>query len=137
MLVLDSSIEAVADALKGGTWLIGCSCNADDPCDHTGIVLENVWRFETDGIISERFGSPVIVSYGISPAAADRGEYLYRIHDDTVSPIREGDLEAYAQALVLTYDAFLVDDEGDVDRILVYGKIGTVYQDDVIFINSI
>ena len=139
MILLPASKEAIREALEAGEWVIGCSC-PDRPCGYTGLVLENVWRFEAEGYWAEKLGSAVIISYGISPAPeADDSGYVYRIHDDSMSVVRGGaemGCDALAKSLLLTYDAVLLD-EGDIDRRNVYGKLGTEFSEQVVFVNSV
>ena len=139
MILLPASKEAIWVALEAGECVIGCSC-PDSPCGYTGLVLENVWRFEAEGYWAEKLGSAVIISYGISPAPeADDSGYVYRIHDDSMSVVRGGaemGCDALAKSLLLTYDAVLLD-EGDIDRRNVYGKLGTEFSEQVVFVNSV
>ena len=141
MLLLPTSKEAVREALENGSWLIGCSCPAGNPCDYTGLVLENVWRYEAaeGGYWAAKLGSAVIISYGISPVlGSDDSGHIYRIHDDSMAMVRDGaELDAYAQSILLTYDAVLVDNKAEISREFVYGRLGTAHADDIVFFNEV
>jgi len=124
---------AVKEALEGGLWIIGCT-TGEDPNDYSGFVLENVFRYESDGFWAKKYGHAVLISYGISAAIEDG--YLYRIHDDYMTLDISNSLDTYVQGITSTYGAVMID-EGAVDRRRVYGKLGTEHVDEVVFINDL
>ena len=127
----DENIEhiIISGFLFAKVWLIGCS--ATNPDDPKTCVMETVMKYHLDGPMVKQFnGNPVFVEYGISPAK--EGSYPYRLHDSLAMPILSGlDVTNLAKSIKETYDVLLLD-ENYFDKNLIYGKLGTDHEDDLL-----
>lgn len=71
-----------------------------------------------------------IVEYGISN---DDENIQYRLHDSLVAPILEDDfLDKIVVSMLKTFNLF-IRDNGHVNRNVIYGKLQTEYQEEVVY----
>lgn len=118
--------EHIKDALLKGEYIICCS--ASKQSDTSALVLENVTRLAESipGIIDAK----AIVEYGISN---NPHSCKYRLHDSLVVPIiSDTFVEDIVQSMLEVFD-FFIRDNGHVERSLIYGKLQTECQDEIVY----
>lgn len=118
--------------LKGHEWLM--CCTATDPDDMRTYILEMVSRYDDTGLFAKKIGMPVYIEYGISQSVG--GQYPYRLHDSLMMPIQnDKDFDDLVRSTIEVFDVVIIEDNM-VDRENIYGKLGTKYENEIVFENK-
>lgn len=125
----DISTAIISALVIHKMWLIGVS--ATDPDDPSTYVLETAIKYHVSGELVDALGSnPVFSEYGLSPSKG--GNYPYRLHDHISMPITYGAaITELARSITKTYDV-LLPGEGYFDTGIIFGKLGTDHEDEVV-----
>ncbi len=125
--LIDSEAEAVKKALLAGDYII--CCTMAEPGNLQSAVLENVTCLkETIPGVLNRCS---IVEYGISN---DPLHEKYRLHDSVVAPVPDDSfLNGIITSMLQIFDLF-IRDNGNVERSVLYGKLGTDREDEIVYV---
>lgn len=126
-----NAIATIHSLLTEHYWLIGCTATVLD--DISTYRLETVFRYENEntGYFANTLEKPVFVEYGIS--RSDSEKYPFRLHDSLMMFIQDDEmLKKMVLSIIETYDVLILE-EDMVDREHIYGKIGTEYENEIVF----
>ena len=124
-----NAIATIHSLLTEHHWLIGCTATVLD--DISTYRLETVFRHENTGYFANTLEKPVFIEYGIS--RSDSEKYPFRLHDSLMMLIQDDEmLKKMVRSIIDTYDVLILE-EDMVDREHIYGKIGTEYENEIVF----
>lgn len=124
-----NAIATIHSLLTEHHWLIGCTATVLD--DISTYRVETVFRYENTGYFANTLGKPVFIEYGISHS--DSEKYPFRLHDSLMMLIQDDEmLKKMVLTIIETYDVLILE-EDMVDREHIYGKIGTEYENEIVF----
>lgn len=116
----------IKNALLSGDYIICCTLR--EPPDIRSLIIETVTCIKQaiPGVIN----GPAVVEYGVSN---DENNTQYRLHDNVTAPLLYEDFtDKIVSSMLGTFNLF-IRDNGNVNRQDIYGKIGTEYENTIVY----
>ncbi|MGN1159427.1 MAG: hypothetical protein ACI4SE_04445 [Lachnospiraceae bacterium] len=128
VLSRDKIIEPakIKDYLLSEKYLI--AADLKEPGNLSSLIIENVICIKKNGI-PNRISIPVLVIYTVT----DSGKGSLLLHDDTVTVLNDSIFHRLIKTIQGNYMIFLKAGPEDIESGKVYGKLGTEYENQIVY----